>query len=325
VSEPIYLFRKEPKHIFITPKDPDYRYELLCGHCEYPIAPEDPTCPRCQRKLEECPICSRTTHTRAPVVEPDPETGKKTCPVCRVRRIPFGAIPLAEIVGSFCTNVYGCPAGGLLLKREEFAVLPSDVTLCPVCRNEELPPYDVRTFLYLRSRCLFCNTCFGGGTTWVRGWSTSWHPTIDRIGEVEKTDQTLCPLCGRNDSLDREKQVVMSGTIDNQGLEATRSIPVDQYLRMAELGRILILEKDDAEAFNKTFETWFEPSGRSADTAPGLTVSEISARLLAGTLRLPTRRVLQKRLELFHASWERKLPAGLGYPVSRTIRERERE
>jgi hypothetical protein len=325
VSEPIYLFRKEPKHIFITPKDPDYRYELLCGHCEYPIAPEDPACPRCQRRLEECPICSRTTHTRAPRVEPDSETGAKTCPVCRVRRIPFGAVPLAEIVGSFCTNAYGCPAGGLLLKREEFAVLPPDVTLCPVCRNEDLPPYDVRTFLYLLSRCLFCNTCFGVGTTWVRGWSTSWHPTIDRIGEVEKADQTLCPLCGRNDVLDREKQVVVSGTIDSQGLEATRSIPVAQYLRMAELGRILILEKDDTEAFNKTFETWFEPYGRSADTAPGLTVSETSARLLAGTLRLPTRRVLQKRLELFHASWERKLPAGLGYHVAGTIRERERE
>ena len=38
-----YVFRHPKKggHLFITTEDPSYRYEILCGHCDYPIEDED--------------------------------------------------------------------------------------------------------------------------------------------------------------------------------------------------------------------------------------------------------------------------------------------
>lgn len=313
MSEPIYLFRKEPKHIFITPKDPDYRYELLCGHCEYPIAPEDPQCPRCQRQLEECPVCSRATHTRAPVVDPNREKDAKTCPVCRVRRVQFGT----EISGSYCTNVYGCAAGGLLLKSEEYAVLPVEATLCPVCRNEDLTPLDVSTFRFLLSHCLFCATCFGPGDSWTRGWSKAWSPSIESIAEISEPSIGPCHMCGRSDYRDGEDVVYVH--LDPQGTERTVRMRPDHYLRVAELGRLLILEQDDKMVFRHISQTWFG-AGRSSDPA-GITVGEVATRLLEGTQRKPTAQILQRRLEHFVAQWERH-PAGLGYRVESDRKQR---
>ncbi len=333
----ILLFRYPPQsHAFITPEDPSYRYEVLCGHCGYPIDRSDPKCPRCQRELEDCPVCSMDRHTKSPKVSPDAKTGGKTCPVCRIMRIPFGERRVSEIAGSFCTNLYGCPAGGFLLKTEEFAVLPVGATLCPICGQEEFPPADVRTFTHLLNICWFCNTCFGSPDHWRKDWAEVWNPNLERVREASRTkDDPPCRLCGRNDQkveeakategrmagnakeenevpLAREHLKLQSFLIGPEGQEETCELDEAVYLRVAELGRILIMERDDSAAFGRAFDAWFQPVFKHAGI---VTVEEVARHILEGTLCPPQYRILQKRLALFVQAWEQKLPSGLHHRI----------
>jgi len=311
-----YLFRKSPRHLFITTKDPEYRYEILCGRCEYPIAPEDEVCPRCQMALEECPICSQLKHTRSPRFPENGAADGKVCPVCRIRRVAFGEKKLSQLKGSFCTNIYGCPAGGLLLAKGEFAVLPENASRCPVCEHETLLPLGIEAFSYQLQRCLFCSTAFGRASAWAKGWLKGDY-ALRALGDVMGAEEIACPICGRSDLLDQEGQVCFHSMDDGAGNGEEKFISLSQsrYLHMCELGRILILFKDDAAAFSETFSLWFDPAVKPIEGS--WTVGEILDPLLAGTYKQTLRLSLQKRLDHFLEGWKRRLgPFGVSYRVA---------
>jgi len=314
----IFLFRRQPRHIFISAQDPEYRYEILCGRCEFPLAPEDLQCPRCQSELEICPVCSEMNHTRAPLPRfKDGKPGTR-CPVCRVHRVPFGERPVGELGGSFCSNLYGCSAGGLLLASNEFALLGPDASRCQICKHPVLSPLDVKTFLYHINRCLFCSTCFGDVSSWSKGWAG--HGAVERLAEVGEASDVPCPLCGRNDwselGGDGSRRLVSVGVGHD---DDRHEISVGLYLRMAELGRVLSLYRGDKEAFDRCFDTWFDsaastPSARDGFLS-GVKVGEAVDKLLEGTLVPEIRSVLQERLSTFVAHWETKLRDGLSYRI----------
>ncbi|MES1245346.1 MAG: hypothetical protein ABUT39_27330 [Acidobacteriota bacterium] len=301
----------------MTTQDPSYIYTVLCGRCDYPIEADDEVCPRCQSRLEDCPVCREIKHTRAPWTEPCPTTGRKTCPVCDTRRYAFGIQPLSEVEGMFCTNLYGCPAGGLLLKTDEFAVLREDASTCPVCRHPELKPLNLRTFVYLISQCVFCNAVFGSPPSWRPGWANQWDVTVDQVKSTPPRDYSPCPLCGREDTLDRDAREVEM-LIDKPG-ELTgvkEGLLTDLYARVAELGKILILENDDRSAARKMFKTWFnELNLLSHDST--ITVERAGDHLLQGTRRPEVHKILRLRLDSLLKSWKEQVPGqGLNYRVS---------
>jgi RNA polymerase subunit RPABC4/transcription elongation factor Spt4 len=313
VDDVNYLFRKTPRHIFITTKDPEFRYELLCGRCEYPLAEEDNVCPRCQMELEECPVCTDVKHMKAPKVRSEPSGMGHTCPVCKVRRIPFGDKTLADLRGSFCTNLYGCPAGGLLLKKGEFGLLPDKASICPVCHHDTLKPLGVEAFAYHLQRCIFCNTCFGPASSWAKGWTA--RPSLEVLGEVAGDHHTPCPLCGRNDHQDPQTGRVISVSVDRGEGEQPMDLLAEHYLRICELGRILILDKEDDEAFVKAFYLWFD-SGVKGFDQDFITVGHVVDHLIDGTLKPELRQTLQRRLDRFLENWKMKLgPEGVGYQI----------
>jgi hypothetical protein len=317
-----FLFRRPPGgHIFMTTQDPSYLYKVLCGHCGYPIEEGDEVCPRCQLELEDCPVCREETHKKARKTDRDPLTGALTCPVCHTRRIPFGGQPILEVEGSFCRNIYGCRAGGLLLRNEELAVLRPNASKCPICKHEELTPLDVKIFLYLISRCLFCNSIFGPLHSWQPQWSKDWEPSLKSLGEVGAGDPASCILCGRRDTF-QEKSESGSGSVvevadggDADGF-STRPIPALHYLRVAELGRVLVLEKDPRQAFQRCFNSWFDPS-RTVAPDVSVSVGDVSRILLEGTLIRPIQRILRGRVDDMLKAWGERLPSGgLSYPVA---------
>jgi hypothetical protein len=318
-----FLFRRPPGgHIFMTTQDPTYLYKVLCGHCDYPIEEDDKLCPRCQLELEDCPVCRQETHKKARKIPGDPLTGAKTCPVCQTRRIPFGGQPVLEIEGFFCRNLYGCRAGGLLLRNEEFAVLRANASRCPICKHEELTPLDVKVFLYLISRCLFCNSVFGPLHSWKpKEWARDWEPSLASLREAGAGDPTPCILCGRRDRFlaksesNPEDMVEVAEGGDADAFKS-RKIRALDYLRVVELGRVLILEKDPSQAFQRLFASWFEPS-RTVAPDVSISVGEVSRILLEGTLSRPIQRILRGRVDEMLKAWGERLPAGgLSYLIA---------
>jgi hypothetical protein len=338
-----FLFRRPLNgHTFMTTQDPSYIYEVLCGRCDYPIEADDERCPRCQVLLEDCPVCRDITHKRAPVMARDAKTGGKTCPVCDTRRYQFGKQSLREIEGTFCTNLYGCPAGGLLLRTEEFAVLRPESSRCPVCKHESLKPLDLRTFIYLISQCVFCNSAFGIPSSWAPGeWARNWDVTTDRLRSTPHRDYHPCPLCGREDTLmgrsssqpfdetsevklrdkpsepsDRELQVEM--LIGDLGEEAgaKKELSSGLYARVVELGKILIFENDDRRASKRLYSTWFDAL-HLASGGDSIQVQQAGDYLLQGTRKTEIYKILRVRLEALLYSWKQQVPGqGLGYFMS---------
>ena len=323
---PNFLFRRPiDGHTFMTTQDPTYVYNVLCGHCGYPIEADDEVCPRCQLELEDCPVCRESKHMRARKISGDALTGK-TCPVCQTNRVPFGGTPITEIEGSFCRNLYGCRAGGLLLREEEFAVLRPHASGCPICHHEELTPLDVRTFLYHVSRCLFCHSVFGPLPAWTKGWSEDWDPAVGDLRPTGPRDASPCILCGRRDELvsaagDGVVKVAQQTPYDEPG---TEEISGRHYLRVVELGRILVLEQDPGRAFQRLFDSWFEPNRTELpDTV--VPVERIGELLLQGTVVPSIQRILRGRVEETLRAWGHRLPSGLSYAVAaRDGRKRKR-
>jgi hypothetical protein len=311
-----FLFRLPGSDVFITTDDPKCRYDVLCGHCEYPVAEDDPQCPRCQRLLEDCPVCRTRRHRKSLRRDPEPQTGAINCSVCGIKRVPFGEEGSLSIRGSFCTNLYGCPAGGLLLRTEEFAILPPDATLCPICRDEAFPPLDLKAFRYLISRCLFCSTSLGPIPSWNKGWSGREEAllNVDGLRVPEELNLEPCPLCGRDDRPvvgSKPELIQFPGIHEHEKLS---EVSVVHYLRVVQLGRALILDKEESRSFRLTFDVWFDPldTGKREER---MSVARIGELLLVGTLRPEIRQVLKKRLEPFFAAWSKKLPSGVSYDV----------
>lgn len=318
----MFLFRREPRHVFITADDPGYRYEVLCGHCDYPLEAEDDLCPRCQRSLEDCPVCRYRWHKKAAKVAPHPQTGAVDCPVCRVRRLPLGRVRWDDLEGSFCTNIYGCPAGGLMLRTGELALLPADASLCPICRHEKILPRPVRTFLHHLHRCLFCFEIFrealsGSGES----WNTCSAPRR-RAPQYEHDDS--CLLCGRHDDQLPGSGFVVShfeGMLElseGDGNGSTGNghggLRPGAYRRVVELARSFVFQDNDRNALQQCFDQWFKHEG-APSMADAIQVGEVVKTLLCGTFSREVRHSLQARLDRFTTGWT----GILGLPLTYTI------
>jgi hypothetical protein len=122
-----------------------------------------------------------------------------------------------------------------------------------------------------------------------------------------------CPLCGRDDRPNdgSNSKTIQFPNCQEHGLP---EISVVQYLRIVQLGRALILDKEESRSFRLTFDVWFDPldTGKREER---MSVARIGELLLAGTLRPEIRSVLKKRLEPFFAAWAKKLPSGVSYHV----------
>lgn len=315
-----YVFRhpKGKGHTFITTEDPSYRYNVLCGHCEFPIEQEDDACPRCRRALEDCPVCRHRCHVRSPVERDDDQPQRVHCPVCLVDRFPVGWTVLEDLPRSFCTNLYGCPAGGMLLSSDELAVLPANPSGCPVCEHPELTPKSVAAFRHHVSHCLFCSTLFAIDGVWSRGWN---EESLERLPEVSpEHGKTRCLLCGRKDRKHEGENGELHVRSESLKLGAddllTRGVEVGAYLRVVELARCFVLDtEDDDAAFRSVFKLWFDPSGTDAEAEQSHSVRELVEVLVGGTLEPGVRGMLQRRLDRFENAWEKVLGISLDYRV----------
>lgn len=312
-----FLFRKPlGSNTFMTTHDPRYVYTAVCGRCGYPVEECDEKCPRCQLALESCPVCREDTHKKAWVVDADPQTGEKKCPVCETRRIPFGGLSLSKVQGSFCRNIYGCRAGGLLLNSNEFAVLRPNASICPICRHKDLTPLDVRIFMHLVTRCLYCHAVFGPLPSPTKDEWKGWEPDLKWLRDVAPDASNGCILCGRNDELsENPNEVLVAGSSDGEELRK-QPIPALQYLRVAELGRILILETEPTRAFQRLFDTWFEDN-RKVVPDSFVPVRSVGQTLLEGTLDAAIHPILRVRVEEMQRFWGERLPSeGLNYRLT---------
>jgi hypothetical protein len=283
MSHPLnYIFRRAGGHIFLCASDSKARYEMACGHCDYPILADQAQCPRCRRELETCPCCNALRHVRSPRHDPDPETEIKTCPVCGVRRVPFGSREHVDLEGSFCTNIFGCPAGGLLLTTGEFALLPRGASLCPICRHESLRPLSVSAFDDLREGCFFCRECFGERDSWKAGWRL---PSFGRdlAASFQMPPVDTCPLCGRRDHLMKDGKVICVPRFDGGVPE---EVAAEEYPGLLALGRAFIQEASDQNVERILFAPP-SPSHRE--------LSRWIEGLLVGTHLPAIRKILERR------------------------------
>lgn len=312
-----YLFRAQGTQVFLSSQDPSYRYETLCGHCGYPIEPKERRCPRCRRELEDCPVCRERTHSRTPKVPAQP-TGGTECVVCGILRYPVGHCSLVETDGAFCTNLYGCPAGGMLTSPDQVVYWPTDTPRCLVCKESELRPLPVTSFPHLVRRCLFCSAIFGIDHTWQIKLEEEFGQ-ISRLPRVAASDAP-CVLCGRNDD-HTEEAFIRSNSVGPWGREAEerRRIPLSTYLRMEELGQALMLFTDNnRQAARHLYDRWFATGHSSmsrVEPDEGVKVATVIQHLLEGTLNREVRRVLRQRLDGLMDEWG-KLQMGLGYVIA---------
>lgn len=266
-----YLFRRAGGHVFLCAADPEARYESACGSCGYPVLENQHRCPRCRQELEECPCCSALRHLRPVKAIFDSATETRTCPSCNVRRAPFGRRRLSELQGTFCTNIYGCPVGGLLLSTGEFALLPPHASRCPLCEHATLKPLAVQSFAKLVERCWFCRHCFGSTGSTGHQWRDSAVAERPTPGEPQAVDP--CVLCGRRDyrvkgrqqtgkdgerlaaaaddaAADEESATVAVLLYDSPAVERS----LDDYRAMVAAARALVRRFSDAAAQAAIFQ-----------------------------------------------------------------------
>jgi hypothetical protein len=308
--KPEYLFRKGPDQPFYCTHREGAFYRYVCGHCAYPVTTTNTECPRCRRPLETCPVCTEHTHRRPALAGKRTDPQAERCTVCSVRRLPTGApVQLADIDGSFCRNLHGCPAGGLLLfKTEQFAVLDSKARSCPVCRHTTLQPLSLKAFSRACEQCLFCHELFAIDSVAILGHHRD-HETRPR-GEPAKES---CLVCGRRDVLtskDDQDSVTFQLYDDNE-----MSLPWRDYLHLVDLARTLLTERQDEQASASLFSRW---TARPL-SASSVTLESLCEALLAGTLEPNHRQALQPRITFLLADWERRwgtTAVNLGAPPS---------
>lgn len=308
--KPEYLFRKAPDQPFYCTHRDRAFYRYVCGHCDYPLTATNQVCPRCRRTVETCPVCTERTHKRPALAKGATSREARRCTVCSVRRIPTGApIPLEDIDGSFCRNLHGCPAGGLLLfGTQEFAVLDSNARECPVCRHDSLQPLAIRAFLRACDQCLFCHELFA-----VDSLST----VAQHRGREQRprggTSAEPCLACGRRDTLisEGDKQSVAVPLYDGEPL----TLPWSDFRSVVELAKTLVTDRNDERAAATLFSRWSARPFSLGST----TLERLCVALLAGTLDTDHRQALQPRISYLLGDWERRwgtTAVNLGGPAS---------
>jgi hypothetical protein len=276
-----YIFRRAGSHVFLCAANEGARYETACGHCGYPILLDQAHCPRCRRELETCPCCNTLRHVRSLRHDPDPETEVRTCPICGVRRAPFGSQRHTELTGTFCTNIFSCPVGGLLLATGELALLPQGTSLCPLCRHESLRPLPVRLFGGLIESCIFCRECFSATDSSKPGSAPSTGVSDGAITRQAPADG--CPLCARKDYRTNNSTVIIVPRFDAAQAEV---LTTENYSGVLSLGRTLIEQASDEEAARILFSPPY-PSEEE--------LSQWIEWLLVGTHAPAIRKILERR------------------------------
>lgn len=178
---------------------------FTCGHCDFPMLSDATRCARCGNELTDCRYCTPLFHVRVP----RPATPEDRCPNCHASAASVAGIDddarLRPAPGddSFCSNIFGCVAGGHL----HDTTFPPHVDVCPLCHHTELPLRRVFTRENHLKACRYCSDLFGIQVT--AGERASYRAQSDHC----------CCLCGRTytavDALseDELKQLVAIGCI----------------------------------------------------------------------------------------------------------------
>lgn len=312
-----FLYRPPRSKKFFCTHDEKITYQLFCGSCGYPVRRDDNLCPRCHRGLSDCPVCTRAKGTRGPMVESESTPRHRTCQSCKVRLVRLdNPIQLDELSGHFCPNIYGCPAGGLLVKSGEVAILGSGGSLCPICSDVAFPLVDVRMFRqHFACDCLFCRNVFDQ----IFSSRLPWQKPIGEerpLVQVARKSMESCLLCGRRDVVEHGK--VRVGGSKSAG-EYNLSISLGGYGRVVELARALVLLDSDEEVIEDMFVKWHDLGMPCAsERSPGISVSKLIEFVWEGTLDdARAGIVLRRRVERFQELWENKLQRnGLSFEVS---------
>ncbi|MEP7009451.1 MAG: hypothetical protein ABJC13_03935 [Acidobacteriota bacterium] len=292
-----YLFRRAGGNVFLCASakaDQEIRYETACGHCGYPILADQSRCPRCRRELENCPCCNAIRHVRSPLHDPDPETEIKICTVCGVRRSPFGIRKHSELDDSFCTNIFGCPVGGLLLPTGEFALLPRGASRCPICEHATLKPLAVRSFLARLEKCLFCHACFSSESLKKQRVKDSIIPPELPAG-FQSAPAEPCLLCGRRDHRVKDSDEIVVPQYDGASDEWLES---DDYRVLVVVGHALIQEVLDQSSVEASI---FRLASYNHEL-----LSRVTGVLVGGTHDPVVRKILEGRTRHLIESFQRQ-------------------
>ncbi|HEX8172331.1 MAG TPA: tubulin-like doman-containing protein [Thermoanaerobaculia bacterium] len=185
---------------------------FTCAHCEFPVRRGDANCGRCGNALTECRFCTPLFHIRIPVGADDAR-----CPNCSTKpsraksHIGDDTLSPAEPDELFCSNLFGCPAGGNLHNT----TFPPHTLECPFCRAADLPLLRAFTREEHLGTCSLCSQLFG------------FSAKRKASGDTESSTEGHCCLCGHGaaalDAMteDRRKDVttiscVLRCTVDDE-------------------------------------------------------------------------------------------------------------
>jgi hypothetical protein len=155
-----YLYRHRDGHSvdrFRCYLHPDATF-YTCGHCDFPMLPGATRCGRCGNELTDCRFCTPLFGVRIPAAD-----AATRCPNCFTRQVATPrldappAVQPAEPEELFCSNLFGCPAGGHL----NDTTFPGHTSECPFCRSSELPLLRAFTRVDHLEACTFCSSLFG--------------------------------------------------------------------------------------------------------------------------------------------------------------------
>lgn len=192
-------------------------------------------------------------------------------------------------------------------------MLPEDASVCPVCRSEELGPLDIRTFRYHVERCLFCSTVFEKEPDWRTDWFEDKRWKFS--DKAKAVDSSFCPLCGRMDRVEeggegkkRNEDGPTRVQIVDVEQNTTDTLSVGEYLRLAELGRVMVLHTGDKEASEALFSAWFQVGHIEEGADEVLSVARLFDLLERGTKLQEVKRLLGPRRDGIGERWHRKFP-----------------
>jgi hypothetical protein len=157
---------------------------------------------------------------------------------------------------------------------------------------------------------------FGTAPSWRPGWADHWDVTVEQVKSTPPRDYSPCPLCGREDTAGGAGKVEMLMDKPGELAGQKEGLAADLYARVAELGKILILENDERRAANKLFSSWFNQLNLLAEGST-ITVERTGEVLLLGTRRPEIHKILRGRLSALLESWKAQVPGqGLSYRVA---------
>ncbi len=244
-----------------------------CGHCEFMLPSGATRCGRCGTELTDCRFCTLLFGIRIPAST----DLMARCPNCYTRQ-PANmrlanqkGVQPADPDEWFCSNLFGCPAGGHL----HDTTFPPNADACPLCRSQELPLLHAFAREEHLRACRFCSSLFG----------------IKRHDEEPATETTAgdadghCCLCGRLYAADAK--------LSAADRETDETDKTDE-----KIGCVLRCTTDDEEAFRLLLE-------RLPVTERAILEQKLLA-FLDHTQRAAVKRVVAARLARILALYDRQ-------------------